>query len=41
MPLIKVQNQMEVKTLKEIPKTLMLPIGVQKPNGGKNLKGNP
>ncbi len=51
-----VQNQMEVKTLKEtcktlMPqigvqnqmevKTLMPPIGVQKPNGDKNLENNP
>ncbi len=56
MPLIGVQNQMDMKTLKETPKTLMSqlgvqnqmevktlmpPIGVQKPNGDKNLENNP
>jgi hypothetical protein len=34
MPQIGAQNQMEVKTL-------MPPIGVQKPNGDKNLESNP
>jgi hypothetical protein len=32
---------MMAKTLKEIHKTLMPPIGVQKPNRGKNPKSGP
>jgi hypothetical protein len=32
---------MEAKTLKETLKTLMPPIGVQKPNGSKNLENDP
>ncbi len=34
------KKKMKKKDTKGTPKTLMPPIGVQKPNGSKNLKGN-